>query len=132
MLKKVFRPKRLQVMIINCLQVKTVRNGSRRESLHYYNRLLTLSSARETGCSGFGLSENLLCVGDCVSEREEGRPRITHTLLKSVLAMTRKMPACSALVIQAFWPFNTQCSPSLFALVFRAKASAPQEGSDRQ
>ncbi len=40
------------------LLVKTTRNGSHRESLHY-NRLLALSSARETSCSGFGLTKCL-------------------------------------------------------------------------
>ncbi len=41
----------------NCLAVKTIWNGSCHESLH----LLALSSARETGCSGFRLTKSLVC-----------------------------------------------------------------------
>lgn len=43
--------------------------------------------------------------------------------------MTKKIPAISELDIHIFDPFKMKSFPSLLAVVFRANASEPDEGS---
>jgi hypothetical protein len=57
---------------------------------------------------------------------------ILFTFDLSALAITKKTPACSALVIHILDPLMTKKSPIFLASHSRAKASLPEETSDRQ